>query len=96
VPGCYPDGVRGILVVLHLIAAAAAVLFIGLALIYVVLAGWALWERQIAAFAAMFVLGAFSGYVAIRVLIGLGDSVIRWRRQCLAERDLPRATVVSR
>ncbi len=64
--------------------------------------GWALWEAEIGGSAAgmLLVLGAGVGYVvifvAIRVLIGLRDSFIRRRRQYQADRDLPRATVVSR
>jgi hypothetical protein len=67
-----------------------------------VLGGWALWEAKIGGSAAgmLLVLGAGVGYVvisvAIRVLIGLRDSFIRRRRQYQADRDLPRATVVSR
>ena len=87
---------RAILVLLYLVAAAAALLFAALALIYVALAGWALWERQVGAFLALSGLGALTGYFALRVLSGLRDSFIGWRRQCQADRDLPRATVVSR
>lgn len=80
----------------YLIAAAAGLLFAVLALICVPLAGWALWEGQIGAFLALSGLGALTGYVALRVLVGLRDSFIGWRRRCQADRDLPRATVVSR
>lgn len=85
---------RVILVLLHLVAAAAALSFALLALSYIVLAVWMLWERQIAAFRAMFLIGAPTGYVAVLVLIGLGDSFLSWRSQVLADRDLLRATVV--
>jgi hypothetical protein len=88
--------VRGILLLLYLFAAGATMLFLVLTLVYAVLAGWALWEHQITAFGAMVVLGALTGYVAVRMLFGLGDSFIRWHRQYPAGRDLPRATVVSR
>jgi hypothetical protein len=94
--------VRGIFVLLYLVAAAVVLLFIMVVLICVVLGGWALWEAEIGGSAAgmLLVLGASVGYVvisvAIRVLIGLRDSFIRRRRQYQADRDLPRATVVSR
>ncbi len=87
---------------LHLVAAAVALLFIALALICFVLGGWALWRADFGGSSAgmLLLLGAGVGYVAIsvaiRVLIGLRDSFIRRRRQYQAERDLPRATVVSR
>ncbi len=87
---------------LYLVAAAVVLLFIMLVLICVVLGGWALWEAEIGGSSAgmLLVLGAGVGYVvisvAIRVLIGLRDSFIRRRRQDQADRDLPRATVVSR
>jgi hypothetical protein len=88
--------VRAILVVLYLVAAAATLLFAVLALIYIALAGWALWERQVGAFLALSGLGALTGYFALRVLIGLRDSFTGWRRQCQADRDLPRARIVPR
>ena len=95
-------GVRGIFVLLYLVAAAVVVLFIILVLSCVVLGGWALWEAGIGGSAAgmLLVLGAGVGYVvisvAIRVLISLRDSFIRRRRRYQADRDLPRATLVSR
>ena len=82
--------------VLHGFAAVAALLFIVLALLYVVLAGWALWEREVVAFVAMSVFGAFTGYIGVRVLIGLGDRFLSWRRRYLADHALPRAVVVLR
>lgn len=88
--------VRRFLLLLHVLAAAAALLFIVLALLYAVLAAWTLSERQVAAFVAMSVLGAFTGYVGIRVLIGLDESFLSWRRQWLADQALPRAVVVVR
>lgn len=87
---------------LHLVAAAVALLFIALAPICFVLGGWALWRADFGGNSAgmLLLLGAGVGYVvisvAIRVLLGLRDSFIRRRRQYQAERDLPRATVVSR
>jgi hypothetical protein len=89
-------GVRGIVVLLYLAAAAVALLLLALALIYVVAAGWVLWEHQIAATGILLVFAACTGGLAIRVLIALRNSFIRWRRRCQAERDLPWATVVSR
>jgi uncharacterized membrane protein YedE/YeeE len=94
--------VRGTFVLLHLVAAAMVLLFIIVVLISVVLGGWALWEVDIGGSSAglLLVLGAGVGYVvisvAIRVLIALRDSFIRRRRQSQADRDLPRATLVSR
>ncbi|HEX3765477.1 MAG TPA: hypothetical protein VHW23_42570 [Kofleriaceae bacterium] len=87
---------RRFVLLLHVLAAAAALLFIVLALLYVVLAAWTLWERQVAAFAAMAVLSAFTGYVGIRVLIALEESFLSWHRQWLADQVLPRAVVVVR
>lgn len=93
---CYAERVRGFLLLLHLLAATAALLFLVLALLYVVLAAWTLWERQVTAFVAMSVLGGFTGYVGIRVLIGLGESFVSCRRQWVADQALPRAVVVLR
>ena len=93
---CYPGWVRGIVVLLYMVAAAMVLLLVVLAVIYVVLAGWMLWEHQIVASGMLLVFAACTGGLAIRVLIGLGDSFLSWRRQVLAERDLPRATIVSR
>ena len=98
----YPPGVRGIFVLLHLVAAAVVLLFVLLVLICLVLGGWALWEADVGGSSAglLLVLGAGVGYVvisvAIRVLIALRDSFVRRRRRYQADRDLPQATVVSR
>lgn len=93
---------RAILGLLRLFAAAAVLLFTALTMIYVVLAAWALWEREIAALGAMFALGTLTGTIAVRMLDELcGGGVLR-RRPRRAERpnraisDLPRARVVSR
>lgn len=65
-------------------------------------AAWALWEREIAAFEAMFVLGALTGYLAVRSLDALTGGGLSRRRRWLVEpadrevSDLPRARIVSR
>jgi hypothetical protein len=75
-------------------------------MMYVVLAAWALWEGEIAAFGAMFALGTLTGYIAVRLLDALCGGIVPGgfprRRPCLAEppgrevSDLPRARIVSR
>lgn len=93
---CYRSGVHRIFLLLHLVAGAAALLFLVLGLIYVVLAAWMLWEREMITCGMLFGIGGGIGWAAVRALIGLRNSFIRRRRRYQAERDLPWATVVSR
>lgn len=92
---------RWILELLRLFAAAAALLFVALAMIYVGLAVWALWARELGAFGAMGALGALTGSIGIRMLEELRGGRRR-RRPCLGgspDREisaLPRATIASR
>ena len=91
-----PGGVRGIVVLLCLVAATAALGFAVLPLIHVVRGVWALWRDHLAGTAAPLMIGACAGFVAIRALIGLRDGFTRRRRRWRAARALPRARVVSR
>ena len=89
-------GVRGVVVLVRGVAAVAALVFAVLALIHVVRGAWALWLDHLAGTAAPLMIGACAGFVAIRALIGLRDSLTRRRRRWRAARTLPRARVVSR
>lgn len=89
-------GVRGVVVLLRLVAAAAALGFVVLALIHVARGAWALWLDHLAGTAAPLMIGACAGFTAIRALKGLRDGLTRRRRRWRAARALPRARVVSR
>lgn len=91
-----------VLGLLRLFAAAAALLFIALAMIYVALAVWALGEREIGASGAMLALCALTGSVGVRLLGELRGGGGARRRPRPGRRPvreisaLPRARVVSR
>ena len=87
---------RWILVLLHLVAAAVALVFLVLAVLYIAVAAGALWTNQVAGTVILLVPGLGIGWLAIRMLLGLRASFIRRHRRWLVERALPRARIVQR
>jgi hypothetical protein len=76
-------------VVLQTVAAAVALVFAVLAVIFVARSAWALWVDQLAGTVALLVIGAGVGYGAVRLGVGLRDVLTR-------RRALPRARIVRR
>jgi hypothetical protein len=87
---------RWILVLLHLVAAAVALVFLVLAALYIAVAAAALCTNQVAGTVILLVPGGGLGWLAIRVLLGLRASFNRRHRRWMVERALPRARIVQR
>ena len=87
---------RWILVLLHLVAAAAVLVFLVLGVLYIAVAAGALCTNQVAGTVVLLVPGVGISWLAIRMLLGLRASFNRRRRRWLVERALPRARIVQR
>lgn len=87
---------RWILVLLHLIAAAAVLVFLVLAALYIAVAACMLCADQVVRTVTVLGTGGGISGLAIRMLLGLRASFSRRHRRWLVERAVPRARIVQR
>jgi hypothetical protein len=83
-------------VVCYLFAAVVALMFLVGSTIFALLAVVAFSEDKGAPGAVILAMSGLTGYVSIRMLGMLRRNFVSWRRRILADRAIPRATIVSR
>lgn len=88
------------ILLVHLIGVAAALVLVWLGVFGLYLVGWAVWnyvpQISIAAILFMAGLGALLLYLGVRIFLGVFGSFRDCRRSWQAERDLPYARIVLR
>lgn len=99
--GCYIVMMRALFLFLRVVASLISMSFVGLGILYAVLAFWLVWQlpkngAEIGGLIGMAGFGALMIYLGARVLIEQGRMFTTWWHVTRRERDLPQARIVVR